>query len=102
MLGMLGTPYGDKDQCSDHKDMWGQIQGEFAKGWFVPSKEEWSAFAEELGITDSNYTSKGLSDWYWSSSQNYTGSAWSANFDSGYMGTNVVSNSNYVRLSATF
>lgn len=102
MLGMLGTPYGDKDQCSGHKDMWGQIQGEFAKGWFVPSKEEWSAFAEELGITDSNYTSKGLSDWYWSSSQLGTGNAWDANFGSGSMSYGDVNRNNYVRLSATF
>lgn len=102
MLGMLGTPYGDKDQCSDHKDMWGQIQGEFAKGWFVPSKEEWSAFAEELGITDSNYTSKGLSGWYWSSSQEDAGIAWDAYFSDGYMNCNGVNGSGYVRLSATF
>ena len=41
-------------------DMWGQIQEEIRKGWFVPSKAEWSAFAGELGITKSNYSSKGL------------------------------------------
>lgn len=102
MLGMLGTPYGDKDQCSDHKDMWGQIQGEFAKGWFVPSKEEWSAFAEELGITKSKYTSKGLSDWYWSSSQGNAYHAWLASFDNGSMDYGNVNYYSCVRLSATF
>lgn len=82
--------------------MWGQIQEEVAKGWFVPSKAEWSAFAEELGITASNYTSKGLSNFYWSSSQRNAGSAWSAFFGNGSMGNFGVNDNNYVRLSATF
>lgn len=99
---MHGEPYGEQDKCADHKDMWGQIQEEVAKGWFVPSKAEWSAFAEELGITSSNYTSKGLSYYYWSSSQGYTDSAWFASFDIGYMGSSLVGNYYCVRLSATF
>ncbi len=94
--------YGEGDQCSSHKDMWGQIQGKFEEGWFVPSKAEWSAFAEELGITSSNYTSKGLSGWCWSSSQSNTYTAWRANFADGYMQDRNVNGSDCVRLSATF
>ena len=83
-----------------------QIQPKVNKGWFIPSKEEWSAFGEELGITKSNYSAKGLSKWYWSSSRDYTdtGYAWSAYFNygdiryindyGGYFG--------YVRLATTF
>ncbi len=43
-------------------DMWGLIQNEVENGWFVPSRGEWAAFAEELGITKSNYTNFGLSN----------------------------------------
>ena len=48
--------------------MWGLIQNEVEKGWFVPSSEEWAAFGGELGITDSNYINFRLSDSYWASS----------------------------------
>ena len=86
----------------DDNDMWKLIQTQASKGWFVPSKEEWSAFGEELGITSSNYTEKGLSDRYWSSSQGNASDAWSAHFIIGYLGNDSVSNNYYVRLSATF
>ena len=96
--------YGEQDQCSNkHKDMWGQIQTEVNNGWFVPSKAEWSAFAGELGITTSNYSSKGLNSWYWSSSQYSSDSAWNANFSNGYMNNYSVNHRNYyVRLATTF
>lgn len=99
---MHGEPYGEQDKCADHKDMWGQIQEEVAKGWFVPSKAEWSAFAEELGITSSNYPSKGLSRCYWSSSQTDACNACCAGFGNGYMISYFVTFDYYVRLSATF
>ena len=82
-------------------DMWGLIQNEVENGWFVPSRGEWSAFAEELGIT-TNYSSFGLSDWYWSSSQSYTTNAYCAYFDYGYVNSNSVNTTDYVRLSTTF
>ena len=64
-----------------------QIQPKVNKGWFIPSKEEWSAFGEELGITKSNYSAKGLNSWYWSSSQYNTRTydAWYADFYNGFM-----------------
>ena len=82
-------------------DMWGLIQNEVENGWFVPSRGEWSAFAEELGIT-TNYSSFGLSDWYWSSSQVDTNYAYGAIFDGGFINLNRVNNYTYVRLSTTF
>ena len=81
-----------------------QIQPKINKGWFIPSKEEWSAFGEELGITKSNYSysANGLSDGYWSSSQSnaVTRSAWYANFKHGAMYYGY--NNSYVRLATTF
>ena len=89
----------------DAMDMWGKIQEEIIHGWFVPSYGEWSAFAGELGITKSKYSNKGLSRWYWSSSQSNTGYAWSTDFTNGYMVSYNV-NGEYrnfcVRLSTTF
>jgi len=85
------------------RDIWGLIQDEYANGWFVPSKGEWSAFGGELGITSSNYSSTyGLSYDYWSSSQYDTGSAYYANFFGGDMGLDDVDISYCVRLCATF
>ena len=83
-------------------DMWGLIGNQVAQGWFVPSKEEWSAFAEELGIASSYYPNFGLGDYYWSSSQGSTSSAWRANFNDGSVYYNGVGGSHCVRLSATF
>ena len=99
--------YGAQNSCSYHKDMWGQIQEKVKNGWFVPSRAEWAAFGEELGISkysssEKYYENFGLSYWYWSSSQLSAYSAWFASFDDGYMSTNYVRSSYYVRLSATF
>ena len=89
--------YGEQND----NDMWGLIQTEVASGWFVPSGGEWSAFAEELGIT-SYYSSYGLSICYWSSSQVDTNSADIAGFDDGFFGNTLVNSSHSVRLSTTF
>ena len=100
--------YGDKNQCSDgHLDMWGQIQTQVNNGWFVPSKEEWEAFAGELGISENSSNEKyygnfGLSDFYWSSSQGSADGAWCALFVMGVMFNYDVNDCNCVRLSATF
>ena len=100
--------YGDKNQCSDgHLDMWGQIQTQVNNGWFVPSKEEWEAFAGELGISENSSNEKyygnfGLSSSYWSSSQGSADGAWYAIFEMGFMVNYDVNDCNCVRLSATF
>ena len=101
------TAYGAQNNCSDHKDMWGQIQEKVNNGWFVPSKAEWSAFGGELGISEDSSSEKyygnfGLSDYYWSSSQYDANDVWDADFYYGFMNTTSTVNYNYVRLSATF
>ena len=83
-------------------DMWGLIQNKVADGWFVPSRGEWSAFAQELGITTSNYPSFGLSGYYWSSSQQSTSTAYNVHFDLGCITNFYVNENIYVRLSTTF
>ena len=108
------TKYGEQTTASsenDYIDLWGAIQdGQYnivstasdSKKWFIPSKSEWSAFGEELGITQDNYANKGLSDWYWSSSQNNAYYAYDALFYDGYINGHDVNNYSYVRLSTTF
>ena len=65
--------YGSTNSNLDYDDMWGAIQDEVAKGWFVPSKSEWSAFGGEVlelnGITEGNVIDYGFGFVYWSSSQ---------------------------------
>ena len=99
--------YGYQDTCSDHKDMWGQIQTKVKDGWFVPSRAEWAAFAGELGISEDSSNEKyygnfGLGLCYWSSSLRTTNHAWYAGFNTGYMGINRINSFYYVRLGATF
>ena len=102
-----GTEYVDD---WDSEDIWYNIKDEVAKGWFVPSKEEWSAFAGELKISktssdDKNYSKLGLRIYYWSSSQysnDYYSRAWLANFDNGGMGSDNVGGNFCVRLGTTF
>lgn len=83
-------------------DMWKVIQTQVNKGWFVPSKEEWSAFAKNLNINKTNYVNHNLSDYYWSSSLRTKTSAWTAHFSRGYVSSNDINRNYYVRLSATF
>lgn len=108
------TKYGEQTTASsgkDYIDLWGAIQdGQYnivstasdSKKWFIPSKSEWSAFGEELGITQDNYANKGLSDWYWSSSQRNARHAYYAHFGNGYINDCGVGSNDYVRLSTTF
>ena len=98
--------WGTQNDNGTYQDMWGEIEDEINAGWFVPSKSEWSAFGDylytNLGVTTANYSDYGLSDWYWSSSQSYAYYAYLADFSGGFFYSNDVSNSFYVRLSATF
>ena len=99
--------YGAQNDNSSYDDMWGlsAVQSgtwNGSSGWYVPSRGEWAAFGGELGITTSNYSSKGLSYYYWSSSQYTTNYAWCASFSLGYMDRNSVDGTTYVRLGTTF
>ena len=44
--------------AQDSDDMWSLIQEQVNDGWFIPSIDEWCAFTEQLGITESNHSSK--------------------------------------------
>lgn len=94
--------YGAQDDNGTYLDMWGAIQDKVEEGWFVPSRGEWAAFGDNLGIKKDNYANYGLSKWCWSSSQRSKIDAWIANFDIGYMSSRLVDSAFYVRLSATF
>ena len=91
----------------NERDMWGidEVQSgtwNGSGGWYVPSRGEWAAFADQLGITSENYSSKVLSGYYWSSSQDRTGGVCGAHFDSGYVDSVHYRAIYYVRLSTTF
>ena len=92
------SAYGDQVDT----DMWKAIQTQVNKGWFVPSKEEWSAFGSNLGIDSTSYVNHNLSDYCWSSSLEDKNHAWGANFLNGFMSIRTFDDSYYVRLSATF
>ena len=85
-------------------DMWGKIQNEVKKGWFVPSRDEWSAFGDGLKITSTNYYKVGLRYMNWSSSLYNESYAWYTFLDWGWVrndGDLLMTNA-YVRLSTTF
>ena len=89
------------------RDMWGisAVQSgtwNGSEGWYVPSRGEWAAFGDQLDITTSNYSSKGLSYGYWSSSQSSTSGAWLADFLSGCMRNFSLGSNNRVRLGTTY
>ena len=95
------------------QDIWKHIQDKYnsEEKWYIPSLGEWTAFADyftnktdlETKLTTSNYNSLyGLSNWYYSSSQYGTDSAWYVRFDIGYMNYSIVNYFIYVRLGATF
>ena len=103
MIGKWNSStYGAQNDNSTYADMWGVIQDKVKEGWFVPSRGEWGAFANNLGITSSNYSNYGLSTYCWSSSPSNTRSVWFAFFNSGCMGSDLIDSKIYVRLSATF
>ena len=86
-----------------YSDIWGKITTQYNKGWFVPSRDEWAAFADAFGITKSNYNKTyGLSDHYWSSSLDNSWDACYPNFYWGYMYVNLLNSGSYARLSTTF
>lgn len=93
------SQYGEQNS----NDMWGVIQDEVARGWFVPSKSEWAAFGAAFEITSSNFSNTyGLRIGYWSSSQRSTSYAYNANFILGIIYNGTVNGNLSVRLATTF
>lgn len=78
-------------------------------GWYTPSKSKWAMFLGQLGITKSNYTNYGLSEYYWTSDGSVNsdlhywvrinGEYFS---DQGRYKYEVVDDNNYVRLYKEF
>ena len=78
-------------------------------GWYTPSKSQWAMFLGQLGITKSNYTNYGLSEYYWTSNGSINsdlhywvrinGERFS---DQGKSKYEVVDDYNYVRLYKEF
>ena len=78
-------------------------------GWYTPSKSQWAMFLGQLGITKSNYTNYGLSEYYWTSDGSINsdlhywvrinGECFS---DQGKYKYEVVDDNNYVRLYKEF
>ena len=98
-----GTTDGYTDSAQENQDIWKHVGTKYSQGWFIPSRAEWSAFANELGITTSNYNSTyGLSSYYWSSSQYNARNAWNASLNTGGVGYNNVNTTYAVRLATTF
>ena len=91
------TPYGEQSP----EDLWGRIQELLKNGWFLPSRGEWSAFAEELGVTKENYSEYGLVGEYWSSSQCSVYGCWTYQPSSGWS-TGDTDGGYRVRLSTRF
>ena len=99
--------WGAKNDNGTYNDLWGAIKGEVAKGWFLPSKSEWSAFGDMLctkcGVTSKNYNQTfNLGNWYWLSSQYNANYAYHANFDGCCISGNHVNGNECARLSTTF
>ena len=96
------SAYGSQDS----EDMWGlsavQSKIDANQSWFVPSRGEWAAFADQLGIKGSNHDGKGLVGEYWSSSQCLISWAYSAYFSLGRVERRNLDQWACVRLSTTF
>ena len=102
-----GNGYGTQNGGSGFDDVWGletvnSMTWNEANGWYIPSQSEWVAFAEQLNITNSNRSNKGLMNYYWSSSQYDSSSAWHINFDANNLFNKDVNSTDHVRLGTTF
>lgn len=87
----------------DNQDIWKHIQTKYQEGWFLPSRAEWAAFLNELGITKENYNSiYGLQGIYWTSSQKAIAHCWRAFLSDGIMENQNVTWDRFVRLATTF
>ena len=91
--------YGEQNE----RDLWNHIQTKYAEGWFVPSKEEWAAFGNEIGLTKDNYQSTfGFSAIRWSSSQMSEKYPYIAFLQAGSIGGREIYDAREVRLATTF
>lgn len=81
------------------RDIWGCAKKDIQNGWFIPSIDEWCAFADQLDINSENFEKKGMKDDYFSSSQ-YNDFAYSSLSFFKYTASHEPINAiNYVRLA---
>lgn len=95
------SSYGEKNKCTRHNDVWSEVKSNISNGWFIPSRAEWSAFAKNIDINRSNYFTKGLSQYYWSSSLKNSKFAYGPDFFSEYITQSGIGSDNYIRLART-
>ena len=90
------------EQNTDNSiDIWGIIQTQVNDGWFVPSKDEWSAFGANLKLTKNNFSDKGFKQYYWSSSLYNDNNAYFAYFSNGFIDVNSILVGYSIRLAKT-
>lgn len=96
--------YGDiNSNSSKGIMMWKQIKSRVNDGWFVPSRDEWSAFMNEFGVDPTNFSDFGLKDSsYWTSSRKNGNLIWAAIMSYGYGAACYAWDNFFVRLSITF
>ncbi len=77
-------------------------------GWIIPSKNTWVAFADRI-VTSSNYSTYGLSPYYWTSTGSVNSDLWywisfsnKRITDTGKYKYEVTDDSNYIRLAKKF
>ena len=78
----------------------------YNKGWFVPSKAEWAAFADmaytKMGVTTSNIGDYGLHAYCWTSARYNAYNAYYVDFRNGEITNYNVKRDYSARLGATF
>ena len=99
---MIAAWNADTDETKSSNDVWGHIQTQANKGWFLPSRAEWGAFLKELNIDDFNYEDYEISDIYWTSSQSNTKNAFCPDLFGYYINNEQVNLTHSVRLSTIF
>ena len=82
-------------------DIWEHAKKKIQKGWFIPSIDEWCAFADKFDIKNENHEKKGLRDDYFSSSQYNDFSYFSLSFYKYTCSHEPINAVNYVRLART-
>ena len=107
-----GTNKGYLNSPQDNQDIWKHIQEKYNEGWYIPSSGEWSAFANYIQLRErdkvtfgssGNYkTVYGLSDSYWTSTQDNTYCSRNIYFPIGVMSASGANGIYYVRLGTTF
>lgn len=100
-LNMIKSWNNEKYGTKNPYDIWEHAKKKIQKGWFIPSIDEWCAFADQLDINNENHEKKGLRDDYFSSSQYNDFSYFSLSFYKYTCSHEPINAVNYVRLART-